>query len=520
MKKIITFLMIIGMILSFNINVYAEGEKTTESDTSSETSDTKEETKTETKEEDKEKDKEEQKTEEKKDEEKKEEKPNADTTNDKLKSDATIKNVTINGVKVVCTELVCKREIIDNETKSVKVTFELTNSKATADPKSGFEKSIKEGENTFEVKVTSEDKTKTSTYKFIITKKVLSTNSSLKRLIVNGHEIELKEGEQKYKTTVSYATKKLEIAAIPSDEKTKVIDFKNNKASFDFFDNSKDIKIKVQSEAGDMMTYTVTVTKRSEADVTLKSLTVKNYDIDFNSEVNDYEIKVLKNVDKLDIKAEPNSKDADIKITNPKLTVGENEVKIEVSNDGSTNTYTIKVTKLNEDDKTLANLKSLTIENYELEFKPDKYEYDLKIEDENHLIINALAKNTQADVEITGNLDLEDGSIIKIKVTYDGEFSNVYKINISKEGSTTSKKKVSKAGAIIVILFDIIAIIVIGIAQVIGKNKNNQNNNSNNNSNKDDEIVDLKSKNTTTVRKTKKENNIIDNLDDDLVDII
>lgn len=508
MKKILTFLIIIGMVFSFNINVIAEGE-TPGSDTEKENGETtggENEGGTTTG------------GEGGSSETGGNENNQEDEQTDKLKSDATLKNITIGGVNVVCTDFVCKREINNNDTKTVKITYELTNSKATVDPKSGFEKELKEGENTFEVKVTSEDKSKTNAYKFIITKKVLSTDSTLKRLVVNGKEITLKEGEQKYSTTVSFTTKKVEIEAVPTNEKTKVIDFKNNKASFDFFENSKDFKIKVQSEAGDMITYTVTVSKRSEADVTLKSLTIKDHDIDFNSEVTDYELKVLKNVDKLDIKAQASDSKANVKITNPKLNVGANEVKIEVMNDGNTNTYIIKVIKLNEDDKTLANLKSLTIENYDIDFKPDKYEYDLKIENENYLSIKALAKMTEADVEITGNLDLENGSIIKIKVTYDGEFYNVYKINILKEDSVILKNKVSKKGVIAVIIFDILSIITLGIVQFIEKIKNNKNSekmkNNKNNKNEDDEEKE------EIELKKKKQNNIIDNLDDDIIDII
>lgn len=496
MKKVIAYLLIIGMILSFNINVKAEeetktGNETTESETGTETKENEGSTTGESGKTD-------------------ETKPSED---DKLKSDATLKNITINGVKVVCTNFVCEYIVSDNETKSVKVEYSLTNSKASVDPKSGFTKEIKEGTTEFDVKVTSEDKSKNNTYKFKITKKVLSTDSTLKRLVVNGKEITLKEGEQKYTASVSFSTKKIEIEAVPNNEKTKVLDFKNNKASFDFFNNSKEIKIKVQSEAGDMVTYTVTVTKRSEADVTLKSLTIKNYDIDFDSEVNEYEIKVLKNVDKLDIKAVANDSKADVKITNPKLSVGEQEVKIEVTNDGNTNEYIIKVTKLNEDDKTLANLKSLTIEKYELDFKTDKYEYDLKIdESDNYLVIKALPKLSDADVEITGNLDLENGSIIKIKVTYDDEFYNVYKINIVKDGTMVSKLEFSTKGAIIVIIFDILSIITIGIVQFVNRNKKNKDSDSNNSNNNNDN-------NNLNNKVSVKENNLVNNLDD-VIDII
>jgi len=484
MKRILTFLLVIVMFLSFNINmlnVKAEGLEDESTEETGGTGESGGESGNESGSESGESG---------------ESNSEEDDTTISLKSDATLKNITINGIKIVCEKFVCESIISDNEVTTAKIVYELTNSKATVDTKSGFTKELKEGENTFKVVVTSEDKTKTNTYTFKINKVTKSTDSTLKSLIVNGTEISLSENETKYKTTVSFNTKKVEIEAVPTSEKATIDDFKNNKASFDFYENSKEFKIKVKSEAGDMTTYTVTVNKRSEADVTLKSLTIKNHEIDFDSEVTDYELKVLKNVDKLDITAKATDSKATVKITNPKLVVGENEVKIEVTNDGNTETYLIKVTKLNEDDKTLANLKSLEIDNYEIDFKPDKYEYDLKIENENYLVINAIPKLTDADVEITGNLDLENGSIIKIKVTYDDEFYNVYKINIEKSGGNSiSKNKISKKSIVIGIIFDIFCCITIGIVQFVNKIKSKnkkQNKTSTKNTKKvEEEIIDI-----------------------------
>ena len=491
MKKIIAYLFIIIAIFSLKINVFAENEGETTGGNTGESG-------TETT-----------------GENEKEEDQNKEDNEDEsgIKSDATIKNVALNDViKIVCNEKnICEKTITDSDIKSVKVTYELTNKNSTIEPNeyaSGFTKELKTGENEFKITVTSEDKSKSNTYTFKIIKKTLSTDSSLKSLIVNGTSIELKEGQTKYTTTVSYATKKLEIEAIPNGEASSIADFKNNKASFDFFENSKEIKIKVLSEAGDMTTYTLTVNKRSEADVTLKSLTIKNYKIDFSSDVNDYGLKVLKNIDKLEIEAKANDSKANVKITNPKLTIGENTIKIDVSNDGNTNTYIIKVTKLDEDDTTLANLKSLSIKDYNLDFKPNKYEYDLRIDnDVNYLKIDADPKMDDADVEITGNLDLEDGSIIKIKVIYDEDIYNVYTINIIKDGKVILKNKVSKKFCIAVIIFDILAIIGIGVFQFIEKNKNNKKNN------------DQNTKQYVMKKKNKKENNILESLEDE-IDII
>ena len=359
--------------------------------------------------------------------------------------------------------------------------------------------------NTYEVKVTSEDTSKTVTYTFKINKKTLSSNSSLSKLVVNGQEIKLSTDTNRYQVSVNFSTKKVDIEAVPSDETAKILDFTDNKASFNFYESSKEYKIKVQSQSGEMTTYVVVVSRRAEADTTLKSLTIKNVDLEFDSEVFEYKIRVLKNVSKLDITAVANNSKATVKLTNPTLKVGENTVKIEVSNDGNTQEYVILVTKLDEDDKTLANLKSLSIEDYKIDFSPNKYEYDLKIGDVNYLVIDAVPKLEDAEVEITGNLDLEDGSIIKIKVSYEDESINVYKINIYKEGGSVIRRtKTSKKAIGITMIGIIIAMFSMLVVEIREKKKIK-------NMNDTDEI-----KPETQV--SKKRRKVIENIDD--IDII
>ena len=413
--------------------------------------------------------------------------PGGETTEAK----AELLDIKINGEKIVCTygdKIICKKNINNNDVKKAEIKFSLSEG-ATANKESGFTIDLDEGVNKFSIKVTSSDGNKNNTYYFEITKKSLSTDSKLKSLKVNGQSINLTDDNNKYTSSVSFATKKLEIEAIPNDEKAKVLDFNENKASFDFYDNKKEIKIKVQAEDGEITTYVLTVNKREVADTSLKSLTIKNHKIDFSSDVTDYELKVLKNVSKLDITAVANSRNAKVSITNPTLQIGENTVKIEVSNDGDTTTYQIKVTKLNEDDKTLGNLKSLKIDGYDIDFSPNKYQYDLNIKDENYLKINATPKMEESEVEITGNLDLVDGSIIKIKVSYDEDIYNIYKINIIKDGTVVVKKKVSKKAIALVVCFDIISMIILGIVNLKEKLNNK----------KESEKQNIKVKNTKKI---------------------
>lgn len=430
----------------------------------------------------------------------------------KKSSDNTLKNIKINGETIVCKDNLCEKIIEDNSVDKVKITYELNDKKATIEKekKNGIEETLEEGVNEFSVKVEAENGDK-KTYTFKITKKLLSTDSSLSKLTINGEEIKLENDKTKYELDVSFSTKKLEIEATPNDTNASVEGAKDNKISYDFFESEKEIKIKVFAEAGEATTYVIKVTRREEADATLKKLTIKNASLDFESGVFDYETKVLKSVETLEIEAIPNDQEAKITIENPdNLQIGENVVTIKVVNDGCEKVYTIKVERLDEEDKTLANLKSLKIEGYELEFKEDVYEYELKIGDVNYLNIEAIPKLEENKVEITGNLDLEDGSIIKIKVYYDEENYNVYKINIIKE--ITEKEKDSMLFIIVgiivscAIVVSIIIFIVVKIKRKDNKNKEKK------------EKIELKEE--EPIKKDKSKKDIINLVDEEIEEII
>lgn len=433
-------------------------------------------------------------------------------------SDATLTDVYINEQKVVCSDYVCELIIEDNDVANVVITYKTNDAKATVSTEK-IEDTLKSGENTYTVTVTAEDGTE-QIYTFKVTKKVLSTDSSLKKLLINGEEITLSKGTTKYQTTVSYAANKLDVEVETTDSNASLVDSNTNKLSYDFFETEKELRIKVQAEAGDITTYVINVSRRDEADATLKSLTIEDVDLNFESEIFDYEVTVLRNVTSLEIDAVPTDSEASVTIDNPKnLEIGENTVTIEVDNDGNIKTYTIKVTKLDEEDITLANLKSLTIEGYTIDFKEDVYEYNLKIGDVNFLVIDAIPKVDTAQVEITGNLDLVDGSIIKIKVSYDDEVSNVYKINISKDLNVNESNTTLKIVIIIVIVLIVIAAVVLLIIQKKKKNKQNNKKNDKNNNKKDTkdngEEVKIEQDDESKTTNTEEISN-----DDELIDII
>ena len=132
-------------------------------------------------------------------------------------SDATLKDVVINSEKVVCTDYVCEQIIENNDINKVVITYKTNDEKASVSEEK-LEKDLNEGLNEFKIVVTAEDGT-TKDYTFKITKKVLSTDSSLKKITVNGTEVTLKTGVVKYNVDVSYASKKIEIAVEPNSSK-------------------------------------------------------------------------------------------------------------------------------------------------------------------------------------------------------------------------------------------------------------------------------------------------------------
>ena len=77
-------------------------------------------------------------------------------------------------------------------------------------------------------------------------------------------------------------------------------------------------------------------------------------------------------------------------------------------------------------------LKDLIIEGYGLSFSPETLEYTVTINDEKELNISAFASDENYVVELNGNEDLHDGSIIKIIVSDQEGNSNIYKINVKE----------------------------------------------------------------------------------------
>lgn len=229
-------------------------------------------------------------------------------------------------------------------------------------------------------------------------------------------------------------------------------------------------------------------TKTQEApksnNANIKSLTIKgNDDSDvvlspvFNPGVYDYEATVASNVKTVSITPILEDAKANAVISNnanEELKAGEdNKITITVTaEDGSKKAYNINIKReaLTSD----ATLKSLEIEEAEkFKFDKEKFTYNVKI-DKNikSLTIIYELSDENSTINIEGNSELKNDSIVKLIVTAQDGTKKVYTLNIIKE--TNKKKNVTSVTAeknpLIILGLSMVAFALVGgIIYVIKK---------------------------------------------------
>lgn len=229
-------------------------------------------------------------------------------------------------------------------------------------------------------------------------------------------------------------------------------------------------------------------TKTQEApksnNANIKSLTIKgNDDSDvvlspvFNPGVYDYEATVASNVKTVSITPILEDAKANAVISNnanEELKAGEdNKITITVTaEDGSKKAYNINIKReaLTSD----ATLKSLEIEESEkFKFDKEKFTYNVKI-DKNikSLTIIYELSDENSTINIEGNSELKNGSIVKLIVTAQDGTKKVYTLNIIK--GTNKKKNVTSVTAeknpLIILGLSMVAFALVGgIIYVIKK---------------------------------------------------
>lgn len=183
----------------------------------------------------------------------------------------------------------------------------------------------------------------------------------------------------------------------------------------------------------------LTTTKPEETDKSnnknLKSLIVKPSNISptFSSDITEYAMSVGSDVDSIEVKAVAEDSKAKVSVSgNKDLKEGTNTVTIKVTaEDETVRTYKIIVTKENKEQLKLTQLEIEGIA-LEPEFSSDVYEYKVKLSsaETKELTITATPNQTDATVEIVGNVDLKSGEnpITILVRSADGEETITYQV--------------------------------------------------------------------------------------------
>lgn len=228
--------------------------------------------------------------------------------------------------------------------------------------------------------------------------------------------------------------------------------------------------LKTVSSAGIVRSYVITFVKDSNLNIDdiktstyLSSLSIPGTSLVYDRDTTSYTVSVGYEVENLPIYAFAESESAVVKIIGDSgFRVGNNQIEITVTNGKKTKIYNVYVIR-KESGLTVASdtsLNTLTIKDYNLDFKPDVYDYNIKIKREKTLLITATPNDDRAEVYMYGNNDLTAFSIVKVKVIAENGNTKVYSINIEKD---KYNKKLETTSAIIggVILLGASIIIIV-----------------------------------------------------------
>lgn len=233
--------------------------------------------------------------------------------------------------------------------------------------------------------------------------------------------------------------------------------------------------------------------KSNNAYLSTLGVTPKEYDFTgFKKGTTNYSVTVPSDVDSLKVLYKTVDSNATVKVKgNSGFEVGsENKITIKVTaEDGkTTKTYTIKVTKLAEEEEKPGNviedeegiyLTSLELEGVDIspKFKKDTYSYIATLDDADvtEIKVNAKANKENANVEISGNTGLVAGeNTINILVTLDGrEEQTVYQIILNKAEKEvagaidTEKNNLENSETLTDLMGELKKYVLIGVAIII-----------------------------------------------------
>ena len=260
-----------------------------------------------------------------------------------------------------------------------------------------------------------------------------STVNTLKSLSISNVDINFKPELKFYTGTVKNEVDSVNISSTLTDGKSKYVNGFGNRTE-KLKEGTNTFYVKVQAENGAENVYTITIEREKSANNNLKEIEVNGKIISIQEDKLKYEINVDNEVTTAEVKAIPELEGVGVEISEiPPLVEGNNEITITVTApNGEKKIYVLNIKR---DGLISSNsfLKKLEVKGYDLDFNYHTLEYTLKIGEEQELEIIAEPDHNKAKALITGNKNLVNGSVIKIKVTAEDGSESTYQITIEKE---------------------------------------------------------------------------------------
>lgn len=351
---------------------------------------------------------------------------------------ATLSSITVNGTLISgFSSTVYKYNVDSINSESVSIGAVATVSGASV--KGIGNHKLKCGSNSLKINTVSGDKSKKLTYTLNINRKC-DDNNSLKGITLSSGMLSptFSADTLEYKVSVDTNVEKMSID-VSKEDNQKVSGLVKD-AKLAFGDNT--FSIKVTSESGKSKTYKIVVNRADNRsnNAFLGSITIDNGKLNFNRNIFMYDVRVLNEVDTINVVATPEDSKAKVEIDSPKsLKEGDNKVVIKVTaENGATEEYSINIKRLKVgevlgDNPNIANI---IIAGYNINFNPMTTSYNLKLDNKTKsLSISVVMQEEGATYQINGNNDLKNGDIITINTTSLDGTQNTYKIIIEKSNA-------------------------------------------------------------------------------------
>lgn len=388
-------------------------------------------------------------------------------------TDNTLKNLTINGSTVSGFSSNTLNYTYKTESSSIKIGA--TSNSSMAKISGTGTKSVDYGTNTYSIVVTAENGSK-KTYKITVTRPDnRETINTLESLSIDGYTIspEFNKNTTSYTLNVENDIEKVKINATKTSTKSSFVSgYDPREVNLEYGKNTIYVKVKAENEK--INTYTITIYREDNRSTvnTLKSLTPSIGQIKFEEDVLEYSIVTDQN--EISITAETQDTKATVTgNTTYQLKTGLNELKVVVTAENqTTKTYIIKVIKVDDiSSLNISNsLKELNIlKKYQIEFNKNKTEYNVTIGDETSLELDYKLDDDYSTVEVLGNENLKDGSVITIKLTSIDGSTKEYKINIKKQ--TMEEKPVEENNGNLLIITLLVISVLLNLILLLTKNK-------------------------------------------------